>query len=166
MNKLPVDEEIIYALSNLVDDAKGENRKPSHYDIQFEIKKAELVEFDPNKPGLASVGKAKRIKMLMTSALEINSAKLETFAYNLLVSVRAVGGFNDTSSNYVGNEAITNLASILKRHNILLSLDGSLSPMVLDNLTSQQLTTALHNYVLRAKKGIQDAALLVGTTRI
>jgi hypothetical protein len=41
--------------------------------------------------------------------------------------------------------------------------DGDLQPIVLDTLTGNSLTAALDSYVRRARRGSQDAALLVGT---
>ncbi len=163
MNKIPVDDEIIYAFSRLVGDAQTERRDPSHSDLSFEIEKAGLVDFDPKKQG--PVGKAKRIRSLLVSALEINPEAVEKFAFGFLASIKACGGFRETSTNYVGKENIESLRTALLRHGIELSRDGNIIPTILENLSELQLTEALNNYVLRAKKGLEDAALLVGTSK-
>jgi len=48
LNKIPLDDSIAYALARLVDDAMTERRDPSHSAIEFEIRKAGLLDFDPN----------------------------------------------------------------------------------------------------------------------
>ena len=46
-----------------------------------------------------------------------------------------------------------------------MATDGSLTPIVLDGLSGKLLTKALDTYIERAKKGIEDAALVVGTSK-
>lgn len=50
-----------------------------------------------------------------------------------------------------------------KRERYTLSTDGELQPAALDTLTGIELTDALEAYVRRARRGSEDAALLVGT---
>lgn len=163
MNKIPMDDSIAYAVASLVDDSQKDRRDPSHSDIEFEIKKAGLLEYDPNKPGLAPVGKMKRVRSVLVSSLEKNPDKAEIFGYGIINVVRASGGFREESPNYIGNNAIENLISLLRPKGILLQKDGQLNPLVLDGLDSTELTKALQNYINRAKKGYEDAALIVGT---
>lgn len=165
MDKLPLDDSIVYAVSKLVDDALTERRDPSHSDIEFEIKKAGLVDFDPNKPGLASVGKMKRVRNVLITSLEKFPDKAERFAFGLISLIKANGGFRKGTPNYVGEELIKNLASTLKSKGILLGNDGTLSPVILDGLSFDEITEALENYITRAKKGMEDSALIVGTSK-
>lgn len=65
MNKIPLDDSIPYAIAKLVDDAQAERRDPSHSDIGFEIQKAGLEKFDPNKSGQSPVGKMKRVRTVI-----------------------------------------------------------------------------------------------------
>ena len=163
MNKIPLDDSIAYAIAKLVDDAQAERRDPSHSDIGFEIQKAGLEKFDPNKPGQSPVGKMKRVRTVLISCFEEHAEKAEKFAYGLLSSIRANGGFRKESPNYVGDDEIKNLASALKSKGILFGADGSVTPLVLDGLSTDEYTEALSNYISRAKKGIEDSALIVGT---
>lgn len=165
MYRIPIDDSIAYAIASLVDDAQKDRRDPSHSDIEFEIKKSGLTEFDPNKPGLAPVGKMKRVRSVLISSLEKHQEKAETLAYGIINLVRASGGFRDQSPNYVGNSVIENLRSLLRPKGILLQKDGQIDPLVLDGLDSVELTKALTNYIDRAKKGYEDAALIVGTSK-
>lgn len=163
--KIPIDAVIIESLSRLVDDAQSERRDPSHADIGFQIAKAGLESFDPNKQGNHHVGKAKRIRTILFSALESNQDMAEKFASGLLSSIKACGGFNKSSLNFVGEEPINNLRIAFKPHGFILDNDGNISNTIFDNLSTQGFTEALNNYVLRAKKGIEDAALTVGTSK-
>ena len=165
MNKIPLDDSIAYAIAKLVDDAQVERRDPSHSDILFEIQKAGLEKFDPNKPGQSPVGKMKRVRIVLVSSFEGLAEKAEEFAYGLLSSIRANGGFRKESPNYVGDNEIKNLASALKPKGILLGGDGSVTPLILDGLSAREYTEALSNYISRAKKGMEDSALIVGTSK-
>ncbi len=114
MNKIQLDDSIAYAIAKLVDDSQAERRDPSHSDIGFEIQKAGLEKFDPNKLGQSPVGKMKRVRTVLVSSFEEHAEKAERFAYGLLSSIRAKGGFRKESPNYVGDDEIKNLASALK----------------------------------------------------
>lgn len=162
MNGIPINDTIIYALARLVDDAQKDRRDPSHSDIEFQIQRADLNSIDPNKSG-PPVGKAKRVRTVLSSALDNNPEQAELFAGGILSAVKACGGFREESPNYVGSDAISDLAEALKQQGFLLGADGSVSPMALDGLSGKDLTEALRAYVDRAKKGIEDAALVVGT---
>jgi hypothetical protein len=165
MNRIPVDDGIAYAVASLVDDSQKDRRDPSHSDIEFEIKKSGLSEFDPNKPGLAAVGKMKRVRSVLVSSLERYPDKTEILAFGIINLVRASGGFREQSPNYVGNAVIENLIGLLRPKGVLLQKDGQLNPLILDGLKSTELTEALKNYIERAKKGYEDAALIVGTSK-
>lgn len=164
MDKVPVNETVIYALARLVDDAQKERRDPSHSDIEFQINKVGLISADPNKEG-PPVGKAKRVRAVLTWSVENRPESAESFAAGLVSSIRACGGFRESSPNFVGNDAIKNLSDALKPLGVLLTEDGSLSPLSLENLSGKKLTEALEVYIQRAKKGIEDAALVVGTSK-
>lgn len=162
MDKIPVNDTVIYALARLVDDAQKERRDPSHSDIEFIINRFGLSDGDPNKAG-QPVGKAKRIRAVLMWALENRPEMAERFAAGLIASVRACGGFRETNPNYVGIHEIRNLADALKSVGISLGNDGSIAPLSLETLSGKYLAEALELYVKRAKKGIEDAALVVGT---
>lgn len=164
MDKIPVNDTIIYSLSRLVDDAQKERRDPSHSDIEFQIKKANLDEADPNREG-SPVGKAKRVRGVLNWAIDNDIQKAEVFVAGLISSVKACGGFRESSPNYVGSDAITDLSSALRPEGFILGADGTISPVALENLSGKKLTSALRGYVNRAKKGIEDSALVVGTSK-
>lgn len=164
MDKVPVNETVIYALARLVDDAQKERRDPSHSDIEFQINKVGLISADPNKEG-RPVGKAKRVRAVLTWSVENRPESAESFAAGLVSSISACGGFRESSPNFVGNDAIKNLSDALKPLGVLLTEDGSLSPLSLENLSGKKLTEALEVYIQRAKNGIEDAALVVGTSK-
>lgn len=164
MDKIPVNDTIIYSLARLVDDAQKGRRDPSHSDIEFQIQRAGLLSIDPNKDG-TPVGKAKRVRIILNWAIENETEKAERFVAGLISFVKSCGGFRPTSPNYVGADAVADLASALRPGGIVLSEDGSILPVALDTLSGRNLTKALRGYVDRAKKGIEDAALAVGTSK-
>lgn len=164
MDKIPVNDTIIYSLARLVDDAQKERRDPSHSDIEFQIQRAGLLSIDPNQAG-TPVGKAKRVRIILNSAMESNVEKAEQFVAGIISATKGCGGFRPTSPNYVGADAVADLASALKPEGYVLTEDGSISPAALENLSGRELTQALRGYVDRAKKGIEDAALAVGTSK-
>lgn len=73
--------------------------------------------------------------------------------------------FSESSQNFVGTDAIENLACSFKEVGINFSFDENLSQLSLEGLSGKELTEALQLYVIRAKKGAEDAALLVGTSK-
>jgi hypothetical protein len=164
MDKVPVNDTVIYALARLVDDAQTESRYPSHSDIAFQITKAGLEDSDPNREG-PPVGKRKRVRAVLTWSLENSPESAECFAAGLISSIRACGGFRQESPHFVGTDSIKNLSDVLKQLGVLLAEDGSLTPLALENLSGEKLTEALEIYTQRAKKGIEDAALVVGTSK-
>jgi hypothetical protein len=158
----PLTDAIIVAVSQLVDDAQCARRDPSHSDLEFHIRRANLTAGDPTSHGL-TLGKAKRIRATLNWALENDNEAGGDLVSSLISLVRGHGGFRETSTNYVGNEAVINLASALSEEGFELSIDGHLRPKILENLSGIALTEALMAYVRRAKRGVQDAALLAGT---
>lgn len=164
MDRIPVNDTIIYSLVRLVDDAQKDRRDPSHSDLEFQINRAGLIHVDPNKDG-SPVGKAKRLRIVLNWAIENDIAKAEKLIAGIISSVKGCGGFRTTSPNFVGNDAIADLGSALLPEGIILGEDGSISPVALNNLSGRNLTLALRGYVNRAKKGIEDAALAVGTSK-
>lgn len=164
MDRIPVNDTIIYSLVRLVDDAQKDRRDPSHSDIEFQLDRANLIHVDPNKKG-PPVGKVKRLRIVLNWAIENDIANAERLAAGIIASVKACGGFRNSSPNFVGADEITNLSNALRPEGIILGTDGSISQVALDNLSGRNLTQALRVYVNRAKKGIQDAALVVGTSK-
>lgn len=164
ITKIILTEDIIVAVSKLIDDALSGRRDPSHSDIESQIKKYGLEKGDPNSQG-QSVGKAKRVRYVLNWAIEFNLDSGEKFIVGLLNLVRGVGGFRKGSQNYVGEEEIINLQQVMKNNGYLLDDAGNIGHLILDNLTELEMEEALWNYVRRAKKGQEDAALLTGTSK-
>lgn len=161
---VPLTDSIIHAIANLVNDAQVETREPSHSEIEFEIRRVGLLEADPNKMG-KPVGKAKRIRAVLSWALENDIKSGEQLVRNLLSLLRGLGGFRNTSPNYVGKEPIENLKDVFKTEGYELAENGEIRPVILDNLSTREMKEALGAYIQRAKRGVEDAALLTGTSK-
>lgn len=164
VTKITLTEDTIVAVSKLIDDSLTNRRDPSHSDLEFQIKKYGLEQGDPKTQG-QTVGKAKRVRYVLNWALEFNLDSGEKLLVALLNLVRGVGGFRKESSNYVGEEKIINLQQVLKNSGYHLDDTGNIGHLILDNLTELEMEEALWNYIRRAKKGQEDAALLTGTSK-
>ncbi|WP_407271052.1 abortive infection family protein [Radiobacillus sp. PE A8.2] len=163
MQGAPLTDEIAISLSQLIDDSQATNRRdPSHSDLDFIVQKAELWIVDPKNEG-RNVGKAKRLRAVLYWALENDIKKGEKLVKSVISIVKASGGFRKDSINYTGQEQIENLMQAFKSTGYGLTLNGEIQPVILDNLSEKEMSEALHNYIRRAKQGVEDAALVAGT---
>lgn len=158
----PINDAILVALAQLVDDAQTGRRDPSHDQIGFCIEQSGLKHVDPVAQG-QPVGKAKRLRAVLSHALHDDFKAAQRLTEILISHIRGLGGFRTTSQNYVGVEAIRNLQAAFLNEGFVLTDDGDLTPKVLDSLSGAELTEALSAYVRRAQRGAEDAALLTGT---
>jgi hypothetical protein len=161
-DRAPVTDAIVIAVARLVDDAQGDRRDLSHSDLDFLVSRYELATADPRAQG-QTYGKAKRVRAILSWALENAPDRAERFVASLIAMLRGKGGFRSGSSNFIGDEAILDAAEAFRAEGFVLSSDGELRPTSLDTLSGVELTAALESYVRRARRGSEDAALLVGT---
>jgi hypothetical protein len=103
------------------------------------------------------------VRAVLSWALDNAPDQAEIFVAALIALLRGKGAFRKGSPNYVGDDAIADAADAFRSEGFALSADGDLSPLSLDTLSGADLTTALESYVRRARRGSEDAALLVGT---
>ena len=164
--RAPLNEDIVIALASLVNDAQAEKpREPTHSDLEFQFKRAGLSAADPKAQG-QTVGKAKRVRAVLSHAIEAAPDRGEVLTASLIALMRAKGGFRPDSPNYCGDEAIADLIQAFKNEGgYALTPEGVIQPTSLDTLSGSQLTAALESYVRRARRGSEDAALLVGTAK-
>ncbi|MDP2663510.1 MAG: abortive infection family protein, partial [Dehalococcoidia bacterium] len=158
----PLSDAIIVAVARLVDDAQSETREPSHSDLEFQIQRAQLTAGDPKAQGQL-VGKAKRIRGVLSWALENDVQAGGRFVASLISLLRGCGGFREASPNFVGAQVIKDAADAFRAEGYELASDGDLRPLLLDNLSGTALSDVLDAYVRRAKRGASDAALVTGT---
>lgn len=77
--------------------------------------------------------------------------------------VKGCGGFRPESRNYVGENPVATAIAAFADEGCELPTDGELRSQLIENLSGRELTDALNSYGRRAKKGVIDSALLVGT---
>jgi len=159
-----ISDSIVFSLARIVDDSKSETRFPSHSDIDFMINSCSLSCADPKNHGQI-VGKAKRVRAVLSWALGNSIEAGERLVGLLIANISSAGGFRETSPNFVGHEAITGARQSFAEEGFVLGSDGTLQPRVLDALSGRDLTDALSSYISRARKGSEDAALLTGTAK-
>ena len=159
----PITDLIVAAVSKMVDDSQIEGyREPSHSDLEFYINRAGLTSADPKAQG-QTVGKAKRIRAVLSWALDNNQAAGGKLIQLLVDKVRAAGGFRESSANFIGQETIRQAIDAFDTEGFSLSRDGTLQAKNLEALSGRELTAALRSYANRAQKGSEDAALVSGT---
>ena len=162
---VPITDLIVAAVSKMVDDSQAETyREPSHSDLEFYIGRCGLSEADPKAHG-QTVGKAKRVRAVLSWALDNNPTAGGKLIEALISKIRASGGFRESSENFIGREVILRAIDAFDTEGYALSKDGDLRPKNLDSLSGSNLTEALCAYARRAKKGAEDAALLSGTSK-
>ena len=142
----PLNDAIIIAVAQLIDDAQTERRDPSHFDLESLIRRHGLITGDPNSQG-QTVGKAKRVRATLSWALENEPSSGEAFVLSLINLIRGHGGFREPSPNYVGKHAIENCVAAFSSEGHDFTMDGQLRPKVLDSLSGVALTEALQVYV-------------------
>lgn len=160
----PLTDAIAVALARLVDDSQSEKREPAHSDLEFLIEKAGLTEGDPGRQP-KPVGKSKRVRGALSWALTHDIPAGEQLVAGIIATVRGYGGFRPQSTNYCGEEAISNLAEAFSAEGWDLGRDGILAPKALEGLSGRELTAALRAYAERARRGTLDSPLLAGTAK-
>lgn len=161
--RAPLNDTIITAVSRMVDDAgKIPPREPSHSDLGFYIDRCDLSAADPKNQGY-NVGKGKRLRTILSWALENDRIKGETLVCALISQIRGFGGFRVTSPNYIGDDVIEDAIKAFFKEGYTLTRDGVLNPRLLDGISGRELTAALRTYVRRAQQSAEDAALVTST---
>ena len=161
--KAPLSDAIAYAVAKLIDDAKADkSREPTHADLDFLFNRFKVTSADPKAQG-QQVGKAKRLRAVLVHCIESAPESGEALASGAIDVIRSKGGFRASSPNYCGEEKILDTIECFRVEGFVLSTDGTLAAESVDGLTGTNLTTALEAYVRRARRGSEDAALLVGT---
>lgn len=158
----PLSEAIITAIAQLVADSQTDRRDPSHSELSFQIERAGLTRHDPKSQG-QTVGKAKRLRFILSSAMDHDVVAGGKLVRGILGLIRGHGGFRADSPNYVTRDAIENAIAAFRTEGYELSSDGELRLLLLDNLPAPERFSALASYARRAQRGAEDAALVVGT---
>lgn len=162
--KFDLTEIILVAIARLVGDAQADApRFPSHSDLSFAFEKHSLLHVDPKNH--QPVGKTKRVRKVLSWALDNAPESGFKLAMTLLQDVKVAGGFRPESTNYAGRDAIQGAIEAFKEQGLILTEEGSLTRQSVEGLRGGELTEALRKYADRARRGAEDAALLSGTSK-
>jgi hypothetical protein len=101
------------------------SRTPSHSDVTEQIERSELAHAD------IRAGKKKRIRQVLTWALENDETLGRRAVQNMLDLARGSGGFLEQSSNYVGVENVKALQAAFRVEGCVLTDDGTIMPVLL-----------------------------------
>lgn len=159
-----LNDAIAQAVARLVDDA-GATREPSHSDIEAAIRRARLTTADPHNDPSVRVGKQKRVRQILTWAIDNDPTAGAAFVEALIATVQGCGGFRPSSGNYCGEDAIDTCIDAFSTEAVELTHDGLLRPRNLASLEGRELTEALRSYVTRAQRGHSDSVLIAGTNK-
>lgn len=152
-------DELTILLPRFVD-----QRGPSHDELSRLIERAGLSAADPRGHD-TNVGKVKRVRAVLSHAIDREPAKGERFVKLYLEQIRAGGGFRLGSTECPGEETLAALRAAFRHRGFDLDPDGHLRPCLLENLDGTELTEALSAYVRRAQTGAGDAELVIGTAK-
>lgn len=155
---------MVQAVARLVDDA-GATREPSHSDLETVIRRSGLLESDPHQDPAVRVGKQKRVRSVLSWALDNDPGAGATAVVGFLSMIKGCGGFRPASPNYCGEDPIATSIDAFRDEAVELTTDGQLRPRLLSSLSGRSLTVALRSYVMRAQQGHSDSILLAGTDK-
>jgi hypothetical protein len=153
----PLSDAVIAAVAGLF---SGE-REPAHSVLDFHFERLGLRHADPGND--RPTGKEKRIRQILTWSIEHDPERGGQLVGLLIAALRGCGGFRPESPNFIGADDIENARQAFRGEGFELGTDGDLRPLILENLSSAELTAALEANVRRARQGVLDAALLAGT---
>jgi hypothetical protein len=151
-------EDLVSLLPRCVANVRGASKGPSRKVIGSYCDRSGLP--DPSEQP-----KEAAVRLVVSEGLSRNPAGLETFVKLFIVGVRAGGGFSPTSSGYIGQDTVELLQQAFAREGWDLTADGELQPRILESLDSQELNEVLQAYVRRARRGIDDPELVIGTSK-
>lgn len=135
---------------------------PSHDQITHAVARAGLTDADPRAVS-DTVGKTKRIREVLIQASDRDPQGGLRLVGHLVALLRASNRFIQAQPSFAGEERVAALRAALGRVGYDLGPDGSMRPVVIDNLEGQQLSEALHSYIRRINLNPSDPELLVGT---
>jgi len=159
-----LNEAVIQAVARLVDDA-GATREPSHSDLEAVMRRVGLLHADPHQDPAVRVGKQKRVRQVLSWAMDNDEGAGVTAVGGLIAMIRGCGGFRPESPNYCGRDSIETCVDAFATEATELTLDGQLRQRSLAGLGGRDLTVALRSYVVRAQKGFGDSVLIAGTNK-
>jgi hypothetical protein len=153
-------DEVVSSIARFFEEGRG----PSHDELSRLFRRNNLDQADPQKrfPG-EQFGKMKRVREVLSSALDANAPAGEQLAIGIVGSIKARGGFRPSSEQYAGEDVVQAARDAFKSQGYDLGPDGELRPLLLDDLSTVGATDALRAYVRRAHAGSADAALVLGT---
>ena len=155
-----ISDELLTALARFFDGGAG----PSHDELTRMFGRFQLEGMDPrNGPEGATIGKMKRVREVLSGALDHDPQQGEKLIKALIGGLKAYGMFRLDSPSYAGADKVASAREAFRRAGFELTPDGTLFAQSLENLDGAELTEALWAYVKRARAGSEDAALLVGT---
>ena len=155
-------DEIIGAIAHFFDAGTG----PTQDELDRMIRRAGLEAADPRGgPDGATVGKTKRVREVLSYALDRDREAGEKLVRFLVGAIKAAGSFRPGSPSYAGEQVIQAAREAFHAAGYELDPEGNLRQATLENLEGPELTDAIRAYVRRAQLGSQDAALLVGTSK-
>jgi hypothetical protein len=163
----PLDDAISFAVAQLFADdpvnsrdRDAKPRDPSHSALNECFQRLGVAQAD------VKARKEKRVRAVLSWAIDNDMEKGRRLVGSLVSISKGCGGFRAESPNYVGVEAEKNARSAFLSEGWVLGSDGDLGPAVVsEDLAGADVTEALAAYVRRASRGMEDDALVIGTSK-
>lgn len=157
-----ISSEVASVVPRFFDAGKG----PSHDELTLLFGQAQLAMADPGMHGPEGpIGKMKRVRRVLMWALDHEPERGAHLVKALVAAVRGRGGFRSGMADFVGEDVVIAAREAFASQGYELDPEGELRPAVLENLEGVELTETLWAYVRRARNGVTDAALAVGTSK-
>ena len=137
---------------------------PTHDELTRVFERARVSRFDPAQYE-DTVGKRRRVRTVLSRAVEADPEAGGDLVKQVVVLIRSKDGFVTGSQHYPGSRAVDRLRAALARSGYELTDDGDIRPSTLEGLRGQELSVALRSYVERVRRGRDDPALVVGTSK-
>jgi hypothetical protein len=155
-----VTDEVASALAKFFD-----RIGPSADEMGMAFKRERLDRFDPQIDSPKSLGKMRRVRGVLSEAMNADPEAAARLVKTLIGLVRAAGGFRPGSESFAGEDAVVALRDSLRLVGYDLDPEGGLRPTLMENLEGREMTDALRAYVRRARTGAADGAQVVGTSK-
>jgi len=158
-----ISTEIASVVARFCDGHKGS----THDELSMFFAQTKVAAGDPGTkmPDGSPIGKMKRVRRVLTYAMQHEPDAGSRLVLMIVDSVRASGGFHEGSDGFVGVELMDQARRGFAALGYEFDAEGHVRPATLENLHGVEMTEALWTYVRRARAGVTDSPLAVGTAK-
>ncbi len=149
-------------LASVIDQLVDANRPPTHDELSRLFDRVGVSTADPASGGITT-GKVKRVRAVASWCLTKDPEAGGKLLQGLVDAVRAEGGFSAETDQFVGEEVLANLRRGLHSVGYTIDEDGTLAPLLLENVPELERDATLAQYATRIRRGSTDSPLVTGS---